>query len=85
MAPTARMGPVLIAFFDYTKWRNIIVLTSTDASSFESGLLLTTQLRAAGIEVLKHEGSLDAGKNLSKGGVGRDAALRDPNFSRSGI
>ena len=53
VAPETSKGPALIALMQHNKWARAVILTSTDAAYFVSGLALSRQLRAAGLEVLK--------------------------------
>ena len=53
IAPETSKGPALISFMQHNNWTKLVILTSTESLWFESGLGLTTQLKAEGMEVLK--------------------------------
>ena len=53
VAPETSKGPALIALMTHFRWAKVAMLVSTYSTFFKSGLGLTNQLRAAGMEVLK--------------------------------
>ena len=53
VAPETSKGPAIIALMRVHKWQRVSMVTTTEGLWFESGLGLTKQLQAAGIEVQK--------------------------------
>ena len=53
VAPETSHGPTLIALVQHYKWQKVSMVTTTEGLWFQSGLGLTKQLQAAGIEVQK--------------------------------
>ena len=53
VSPESSKGPALIAFMKHYKWTKAIMLTSTDAALFRSGLELAEKLQRGGINMFK--------------------------------